>query len=128
MKRAMIGLLRLQLIRYIFFGSLGTLLDLASFVSLIGSDVPYFQANMISISLGITLSYFLNTRYTFKAEIELKNILLFYSVGFAGVIFSSAFLWCILNLTGVATTTAKLISLPLVAGLQFTLNKRVTFK
>jgi putative flippase GtrA len=86
-------------------------------------------ANGISVTIGITTSFILNMSFNFRVKDRLlKRFLLFISVGFGGLILSSALLFYFIDVLFFEKIIAKLISIGIVVTIQYFLNKHFTFK
>jgi len=86
-------LFKYEKIRFIFAGGLNTGLDfilLNTFVFLFGA-LPLL-ANVLSVSIGIVISYILNHRFVFQSQekLSIKKFLLFFAVtGFSSIVIQS---------------------------------------
>lgn len=120
---------RLQIITYAFFGGFGVLSDLLIYWILIINDVNYQFANFYGYLIGTLVSFFLNRQFTFgikdKIFIRLFKFILVASIGY---ICSSIILFILIDIFTVDKILSKFITLFFVLILQFTLNKKVTFK
>ncbi len=103
----------LDSVSYLFFRHLGGLM---------------YLSNFISINLGITLSFLLNTYYNFKkTDFLLKRAISFYSIGYGGLLISMLLLWLGNNIFKMKEMLVKLGSVLIVAVIQFILNKIISF-
>ena len=115
--------------KYIFFGSLGTLVDTTVFILLTINGIKPITANILSVSLGILLSYFLNSRLTFaKGAYTIRQVLRFIIVGLSGLTIYSIAIWVILNYFEGSPYFAKFMMLPIIACYQYALNTLWTFR
>ncbi|MDP4093076.1 MAG: GtrA family protein [Bacillota bacterium] len=126
-------IIRLPLIREMFlygiFGAMSAGLDSLSFIGLRHLHVWLYAANFISINLGITLSFFLNTYLNFKKTDNLgKRAISFYSVGYSGLLLSMGILYIGTSWLNIHEIVVKLFSVVIVAAFQFVLNKLITFR
>ena len=113
---------------YGIIGGTSALLDSLSFILFRQFNIQMYIANFISINLGITLSFFLNTYFNFKKKDKLvKRALRFYVVGYIGLAISTLFLYIFVDLMYFNETIIKLISIVIVAAVQFILNKIFTY-
>jgi putative flippase GtrA len=119
-----------HLLKYSFIGGTGVVLDFVSFAALTHALLlPYLPANAISVSLGITNNFFLNAFYNFHTRDRLLcRFIRFYSIGLLGLLISSVIMFILVNLISLNALSAKLITIVIVAVLQFYLNKTITFK
>jgi putative flippase GtrA len=117
-----------QFFRYVFLGGIGAAIDLLSFYFLIKVFPSPLVANVVSTMLGILTSYLLNSRFTFKSQYNLNQILSFTGVGVLGILLSTLIVWAGVNLMSATNLFSKVISMPIVALFQFSLNNHFTFK
>jgi putative flippase GtrA len=75
-----------RFIKFCIVGTINTAIDTTSFVLLRLAELSLIGANLISTSLGITASYFLNTRYTFKTQaLSKKQIFMYFGITLLGL-------------------------------------------
>jgi putative flippase GtrA len=118
-----------KLISYAFFGGMGVLLDLGLYTTLVSLDINYQIANASGYATGTLMSFFLNREYTFKIKDKiLKRLISFFGVAFIGYIFSALLLYIFITIFTMDEVLSKFISLFFVLVIQFTLNKKITFK
>jgi putative flippase GtrA len=117
-----------RLARYLSLGGIGATVDSLAFLVLDLVGVSPVIANTISTLLGIGISYVLNSKYTFNQNQYTRlTASKFLAVGLFGLIFSNIALWLMITCFDLYPFTAKIITLPAVALIQFTLNKMWTF-
>lgn len=116
------------LILYGIIGGISAGLDALSFLVLYKSlGINEFVSNIISVHLGIFLSFFLNSRYNFRKTDQFKRrFLSFYITGLFGLGLSS-FLLYIGNLLRMDVMLSKIISIVIVALVQFLINRVFAF-
>ena len=84
-------------------------------------------ANLVSVPIGILISFLLNRKFNFKVtDHPVKRGLIFFGVGLCGLLISQGILWAGLS-AGLEPIVVKLISIVIVALIQFTLNKLNAF-
>ncbi len=117
-----------QFFFYIIIGASGVTIDFACFNLLIYCNVHYMLANCISVSSGIINNFFLNRKFTFKKnDKSVQRFISFFLVGSFGLLLSSLILFINQNYIHMNVVFAKIISIVLIALIQFTLNKFITF-
>ena len=119
-----------NLILYGIIGGFSASIDFLVFYSLttIG-DVFYLVANIISVTIGIIISFILNKNLNFKVKDKVfKRFLIFISVGFSGLLLSSALLYFLIDNLAFEKTISKFLSIVFVVLIQFLVNKFITFK
>lgn len=91
--------------------------------------LPYLWSNVVSIHCGIICSFFLNRTYNFKVKNKsFQRFLSFYAVGLIGLGISELMLYLMVEIKSWNEIVCKLISIVVVALIQFVLNKYITFK
>ena len=122
-----------QLVSYALFGCVCSAVDMLVFLALtsVGGLEP-LVANVVSVAVGLTLSFFLNRQHTFHVtDRPLRRYAVFICVGVCGM--------CVQELVIAALTAraaaplslpfvAKLVALVTAGLLQFVLNRSVTFR
>lgn len=118
-----------RLSKYLAFGGCGATSDTFLFYLLNKEGMTPILSNSLSISVGIAISYSLNSRYTFNQE-KFSRITAtkFLFVGILGLAVSNLLLWLLIEQASTPTIVGKLITLPLVAIIQFIINQSWTFK
>ncbi len=118
-----------NLILYGIIGGLSSGLDALIFALLVkGLGINQFIANTISIHCGIFLSFFLNSRYNFKKTDDFwGRFIPFYLTGLFGLALSQGILWLGGHL-GADTLITKLVSIVIVALVQFFINRAIAFR
>lgn len=122
-----------KLIREIFLycviGFTSSLMD--SFFYFIFTRHLYFNefiSNFISVNIGITISFILNTFINFRKTNKIfKRAFSFYSVGYLGLIISMFILYCGISILDIYDMAVKIISIFIVAAFQYILNKIITY-
>ena len=119
-----------NLILYGVIGSSSALLDFTIFTILTElCGIYYLIANCISVTCGLTNSFILNRKYNFKVtDKTLKRAVMFFFVGFCGLLINSTLLYVFINYAHFITPVAKLCAIVIEVLLQFTVNSLVTFK
>lgn len=119
-----------NLILYGIIGGFCVALDFCVYTALCYFDImPYLGANIISIHVGIFTSFILNRSFNFKVKDKTsQRFLSFYTVGLTGLGISELMLYLMVTIGGMNELLCKLISIVIVALIQFILNKYITFK
>ena len=90
--------------------------------------MSYLCANIISIHVVIFCSFILNRSINFKVKDRVTvRFLSFYAVGLTGLGISELMLYLLVTLCGIEEVPGKLLSIIVVALVQFMLNKYITF-
>ena len=118
-----------NLILYGIIGGVSSGLDALVFAILVkGLGINQFIANTISIHCGIFLSFFLNSRYNFKKTDDFwGRFIPFYLTGLFGLALSQGILW-LGGYFGADALITKLVSIVIVALVQFFINRSVAFR
>lgn len=119
-----------NLILYGLIGGFCAGLDFIVFSLLCRSNImPYLWANVISIHCGIFCSFILNRIYNFRVKDKvLRRFLSFYMVGLLGLGISELMLYLMVDIAQWNEIVCKLISIVIVALVQYILNRFITFK
>jgi putative flippase GtrA len=120
---------RVAFAQYVVLGGCGTALDVALFFVLVQTTPLHpVVANVLSTTAGIALSFALNARFTFKVSDRiLRRFVSFGAVGLVGLAVTAVMLEVGHGALGLDPRIVKTASLPVVAVLQFLLNRHVTF-
>lgn len=118
-----------QLALYFFFGGLGASFDFAMFYISKSAGAGYQLANLAGYGFGTLVSFSLNNAFTFNAKDKtFARLLGFFAVAAIGYSISAAMLWFLVESLLMSSNLAKAFTIPVVATLQFTLNKLITFR
>jgi putative flippase GtrA len=118
-----------SLLLYGVFGGIAALVDFSVFYALAqGAGINKFVANIISMHAGMVVSFALNRNFNFKKRDKLaRRFFIYYAVILVGMALSSFLLW-VLGLWLPSKAVVKAITILIVSGLQFIVNKYVTFQ
>jgi putative flippase GtrA len=118
-----------QLIVYGVIGMSGATLDFLAYLFLYQVvNIPPPIASFISVTLGITNNFILNSRFNFRVSNKLlQRFISFYSIGLVGALVS-ALLIALLQHFQIGPTAAKLITIPPIVLGQYIFNKRISFR
>ena len=116
--------------KYAIIGCSGAFLDFIIFTILIKYVcLNYLIANIISIGVGITNNFFLNSFFNFKiTDNMLTRFISFFSIGMLGLFISEGLLYMFIEKLGLNNILSKLVSIFIITMIQYTLNKLITFK
>lgn len=118
-----------KLISYAFFGGMGVISDLGLYTILIYLTINYQIANTVGYGIGTLISFFLNRHYTFNVKDKiLKRLVSFFGVALIGYVSSAILLYILVSILNMEQMLSKVITLVFVLVIQFTLNKKITFK
>jgi len=118
-----------QFIKYCMIGGFTSLTDTLVFYLLRKMGVNLYVANFIGINIGITLSFLLNTFINFKMTDKLgMRAIKFFLVGYIGLCISFIIMYVGVKVFNQKEIIVKLISIVLVAIIQFCLNKLFTYR
>ncbi len=118
------------LLKYAIIGGLSASIDFIIFSILSNKlHIDYLLANIISVHCGIFCSFILNRQYNFKIKDKtIKRFISFYFIGILGLGVSTLLLYLLVDISEWNKIVAKLLTIIVVALLQFILNKTITFK
>jgi putative flippase GtrA len=118
-----------QLILYGLIGISGAILDFVVYIILykyIGIN-PVI-ASFLSVTVGITNNFILNSRHNFKVKDKLLyRFANFYTIGLMGAVLSSFLILILFDGFKLNALLAKLLTIPPVVLLQYFLNKKYSF-
>lgn len=118
-----------QLALYVFIGGVGASSDFAVFYLINSAGTSYQLANIAGYIFSAFVSFNLHRVITFKTKNKpFTRLALFCSVGATGYGVSAAMLWMLVERFMLESNIAKLVTLPAVVAVQFTLNKLITFR
>lgn len=117
-----------QMFLYGIIGGISALTDSTVFYFL-HDNMGVYTSNFISINVGITLSFFMNTFLNFKTlDNLLKRAVIFFAVGYTGLLISMFIMYLGVEILQIDEMPVKLSSVFIVAAIQFLLNKLITFR
>lgn len=118
-----------QFLVYAMIGGGAVVLDVGLFWLLAEPlGAPALAANAVSVGVAVVYSFLANSFFNFKVWNRLfLRFLSFSVVSFLGFLASSLMLIVMSGVLGMDEVLVKLLSLPVVLLLQFSLNTRVTF-
>lgn len=121
---------RRTVVLYFVIGASAAVVDYGVFLVLFNfAHVTSVVATTVSIGLATVYGFVLNAKYNFKTD----DRLLFRFVSYAtvsgiGMLFSIAFLYVFNVRMGYDGNVMKLLSLPFIFAIQYTLNKAISFR
>ena len=125
-----VRLLKSSFLKYGIVGVFGLVVDMGIFYLLhevLG--VNYIISNIISSSLAVVHNFIMNSFITFKVKDRLlKRFVSFYLIALVGMAVSSGMLVVMIDGFSMDSMVAKMISILLVAVIQYFFNKKLTFR
>jgi putative flippase GtrA len=119
----------MQFLLYCLCGGIGVSTDYAVYYAALKFGAWYQAANVFGYVSGTVVSFFLNRKITFGVRDKMAHRLaMFLGVAAIGFSVSALMLWLLVDFVSVDAKIAKLFTLPVVVILQFSLNRRVTFR
>ena len=119
----------MQFISYCFCGCICVVVDFLFFSTLINFKFQYQYANFISYFIATLFSFILNRLFTFEIKnYIIKRLLLFISISIAGYFISTIMLFILKTNMNINIIFLKVLTFPIVVLLQYSLNKKYTFK
>ena len=108
---------------------MGVSLDYFIYITMIDFGWGYQFSNFFGYLFGTIYSFFLNKHLTFRTvDYQAKRMAMFLCVGAIGIAISSLQLWLFLEVMSIDYKIAKTLTLPLILFVQFTLNRKYTFR
>ena len=122
-------LLKSKFLRYGIVGCTGLIVDMGIFYMLHEMfEVNYIITNIISSTFGVINNFILNSLFTFKVKDKLfQRFVSFYLIALVGMALSSGLLVLMIDGFKMESMISKMISVLIVAVIQYFLNKKLTF-
>ena len=124
----------MQLIRYCIIGVGNTALDFALYAGLTRGwefwRMHYLWANLISFTIVVTWSFFLNKHWTFRERSLSHGVqyIKFVAVTLGGVVITQGILFTGIEIFSLHDLLAKVIAAPLVVLWNFSMHRLWTFR
>jgi len=123
----------IQFFRYVIVGGVSAVVDISIFMLCITTfHMHYLVAQTFGFIIGITLNYFLSILWIFESiRKKTEETILFLITGIIGLFLSYVLLWVLIDifhLTVFNNLIAKIISIVIVLGWNFTSRKFFIFK
>ena len=119
----------MQFVLYCICGGIGVTTDYLVYYLALESGLWYQAANILGYLSGTLVSFFLNRKITFGVHDKVpQRLAIFLGVATIGYTVSAVLLWVLVDAMTVDAKIAKLLTLPVVVVIQFSLNRRITFK
>ena len=117
-----------QFFLYCFCGGCGIFSDYSFYYLLLKNDLDYNLANIFSYFLGTIISFWLNRRITFILQDSIrKRLIYFLGVASIGFVASSFCLWLFVKIFYFDPIFSKVIVIPIIVFIQFSLNRTFSF-
>lgn len=117
-----------EFVLYTLCGVAAVAADFCLYVILLKLGFSYTVAYFVGYFCGTLLSFFLNRSITFKKhDAVLRRVVLFFSVAGVGYFISYAFLYLLIEIAHLDAILSKILSLIVVLGTQYSLNRFITF-
>ena len=119
-----------KFIKYGLVGVLGLVVDMGVFYIMNKKlGINYVVSNITSSSLAVIHNFILNSYFTFRVtDKKLKRFLSFYLIALVGMAISTGLLALFIDVFKLDTMISKLISIFIVALIQYFFNKKLTFR
>lgn len=99
----------MKLARFFSVGVLNTLFSYAVYCTLIYIEVYYILSSIISFSLGVLVSYVLNTRLTFSRRMDSKSLLKFSTIMCLSLLISIGMLFILKTMLNINVLIAQVL-------------------
>ena len=118
----------MQFLLYCVCGGIGVTTDYLIYYSALTFGLWYQAANVLGYLSGTLVSFFLNRKITFGVHDKVaQRLAIFLGVAAIGFSASALMLWLMVDVMSVDAKIAKLLTLPVVVIIQFSMNRRITF-
>lgn len=119
----------MQFFLYCLCGGIGVAADYSVYFAALTFGLWYQAANILGYLCGTVISFFLNRKITFAVHDRMGHRLaIFIGVAAIGFSASALMLWLLVDVIMINAKLAKLLTLPVVVVIQFSLNRRITFR
>ncbi len=118
------------LVRYFVIGVSASLIDVLIFLILFNiASLPASASTALSVATATAYGFLMNIFFNFKTKDNLfRRFALYASVSGVGLLVSALILFIITDTLGINGNITKILTLPLIFVLQYTLNKRFSFR
>lgn len=118
-----------EMFLYGIIGGFSSCVDMLVFMVLCNAGMHMAVANFISVNVGMGFSFVLNTYVNFKKTDRMsKRAACFFMVGYSGLVLSMLIIWFGMRVLGMEKMLVKIVSIVIVATVQYLLHKWVTFR
>lgn len=119
-----------QLVSYALLGCVAAGVDILVYEGLTDAlGIDPLVSNVVSASAGITISFFLNRRFTFKVKDRPgRRYLTFFAIGLTGMCVQELLIWVALTYFAATHLIAKLVAVMTAGLMQLVLNKTISFR
>ncbi len=119
----------MQFLLYCLCGGIGVTTDYLIYYSALTFGLWYQAANVLGYLSGTLVSFFLNRKITFGVHDKpASRLAIFLGVAAVGFTASALMLWLMVDVMFFDAKIAKLLTLPIVVVIQFSMNRRFTFR
>ena len=113
---------------YGVIGVTSAMLDFGIFLLLCSAKSDIYFANFIGMNVGMANSFICNSRFNFKKTDNIVGrFTTFFTVGYCGICLATLILWFGHHILHLDNSFAKVVSIIIIAVIQFLLNKYITF-
>ena len=110
--------------RFIFWGGVNTLFGYLVYAFLL-LFLQYLVAYTITYALGIFISYYLNSRFVFRREVELRKAMQYPLVYLVQYLLGTAALYLLVQVLGVNKLLAPLLVILLTIPVTYLMGRRI---
>ena len=118
-----------RIVKYFLIGSTASAIDVGLFLILFNQfGITPLASHSISVPISVLFSFYFNTRYNFRTrDYTALRLLSFGTVCFIGYLTGYGVISGV-EAAGLGANIGKIISLPVVFVLQYSLNSHITFR
>lgn len=113
-----------EFFRFVFWGGMNTLAGYVLYALLL-QFMPYLVAYSVAFVLSVFVSYFLNSRFVFKQELQLRKAAKYPVVYLAQYLLGTVLMYVLVQLLHVNKLVAPAIVVLLTIPVTFTLSRKI---
>ena len=116
-----------EVLSYLFFGLLTTLVNIACFALLSGTALGVYWANGLAFFLSVAFAYLTNTKFVFRSAFTRQNCLSFFTMRLSGLLLDMLGMVALLA-TGMDKLVAKVLVNLLVIVFNYLVSKLLVYR
>ena len=115
-------------VRFVIFGCFNTALTFIIYATGVMIGTNYLVANIFAWSIGVVVSFSLNSRFTFRKTYAHQRLITFALSNVLGLLLSATMLSLLVRIVALNPVLASLFTIPVVVTANFLAAKYVVFR